>query len=468
VRRAELLGLQGEGGGAWTDVRATSLCGSLEFDTNFHGYGAWRNDEVPRGERRSPMPEAVFRARMESWMDTRPRNIDGSLVDYGQRFSELHARSVKGCTPARAWVLNVDADLLAQNASTMLSCKFAHPKQDNPAALRTATRALATAQLASTLCHGVETGCFSGLHAEHEASRVASADDFGLDEGEGRKRRKKEGVPDVHTYEYFVNDTYQRSRMFVYLLEYVRDRNSAHVTHGVRLWKLVLHPYHSDTELCAKVFEKANDVSRCIGGTHSSPVGVNTRACASVRNAAPDPVLGGRRPDGAFDGKQAWWHVKSAEDFRRAVRELSGQNRSGDSRLPTGVLPRRVDAGLPQTRGTSGGPLPFCMAYTRMECGFEQQVGGFSSASPEVVLNAKRPECLRQGLFADDGALKDVHPDQLDPDSYFDARGNFRLPPIVRDEGLMYVFTPSSRQISPLAATIPSSVGDARRATGRD
>jgi hypothetical protein len=61
-----------------------------------------------------------------------------------------------------------------------------------------------------------------------------------------------------------------------------------------------------------------------------------------------------------------------------------------------------------------------------------------------------------------------VFPDQLDPDSYFDARGNFRLPPIVRDEGLMYVFTPSSRQISPLAATIPSSVGDARRATGRD
>lgn len=339
IRRAELLGLQGGSSSAWTDVRMTSLCGSLEHDTNFHGHGSWRSDPVPRGEHRTPMPEAVLRARKGSWFDTRPRKIDGSLVDPVQHtFEERHARAVKGCTPARAWCLNFDADLLTQNAPTMVSCKFAQPKHENPAAMRTALRSLATAQVASTLCQGVEMGQFSGQHAEHDATREAVPGDGAAEDGEGRKRRKRgDGLPSVHVYEFMrAGDVHQRSSMFRYLIEYVRDRRSAHVMHGVRFWKLVIHPPHSDTQLCAGVFDMARQVTNCDELNCDAPRRENKEKYDRTRSAAPNPKHQGAHapPDPRCARCAPTAPAFACEQARSPTTPSTARRRGGTSRAP--------------------------------------------------------------------------------------------------------------------------------------
>lgn len=60
-------------------------------------------------------------------------------------------------------------------------------------------------------------------------------------------------------------------------------------------------------------------------------------------------------------------------------------------------------------------------------------LGGESAMAPEFLFNAKRAQALQAGLVDFSGEIR-VCREQLDPDSYFDAEGFFRLPTHLDDE----------------------------------
>eukprot|EP00966_Prymnesium_polylepis_P018686 430400-Prymnesium_polylepis.1 len=88
-------------------------------------------------------------------------------------------------------------------------------------------------------------------------------------------------------------------------------------------------------------------------------------------------------------------------------------------RLPCGVLPASVD--VCEDDGSSA-PLGLERARPAPDASFEKQVGGCSSASPEVVLCGKRDECYAQGLCDAEGEPLPVIRQQRLADGYWTER----------------------------------------------
>ena len=90
------------------------------------------------------------------------------------------------------------------------------------------------------------------------------------------------------------------------------------------------------------------------------------------------------------------------------MRTLAGRPWDPACKLPCGALHSSADASVGSTAGSTGGALPFSRAFPQNTEPKWEQVGGTSTASPEIILNGKRRECLQQGLFGEDGQFLNV------------------------------------------------------------
>lgn len=179
-----------------------------------------------------------------------------------------------------------------------------------------------------------------------------------------------------------------------------------------------------------------------------------------LKERAPNVRASGAKATERFVGKDAWWHVTCTREWLNVVRQHAGVDEwfgpgSAPERgqLPCGVLAAHVDRSM---HGSSA-PLDLSMACPKTDSEFDDLVGGFSSASPEVVLCGKRDECYRQGLHGKDKMPLPIRRDQLNAANYWTERGEWTLPDKVVELGLAHIFVPEEREYSPLAAMLPDS-----------
>ena len=245
VRAPEMFGVENNDGSAWTDIRFTSICGAGSYDTLYRGEGHFKPDDPNCADSRAPVSGTVRRARDDNWFDTRPREVTGALRDPSARMDEDTVRHVKPGVPSRCIMVNVAACLQTQNGKTVLDQNYSFDR-DGTSANKMQMRALANAQVLSSIFEATEIGIFSGMHVEHQAMRDASAEyvvdgEVHVDgeRAEAAAKSKKEKPPDVRAYMYLDHDEGNiERRMFIVLVERLGDKDSPHVTHGTRVWKL--------------------------------------------------------------------------------------------------------------------------------------------------------------------------------------------------------------------------------------
>lgn len=176
-----------------------------------------------------------------------------------------------------------------------------------------------------------------------------------------------------------------------------------------------------------------------------------------IKERAPNPRASGVKATERFVGKDAWWHVTTTSEWLSVVRQHAGVDEplgaTGAKQLPCGVLGQHVDRSV---HGSSSA-LDLSRAWPKTDAPFDEQVGGFSSASPEVVLCGKRDECYRQGLHGKDKAPLPIRSDQLSSEGYWTSCGEWTLPAKVVELGLAHIFVPEEREFSPLSAMLPDS-----------
>ena len=72
------------------------------------------------------------------------------------------------------------------------------------------------------------------------------------------------------------------------------------------------HPYHRETELLAKLFDKARMVTHCDELSGDSASRDTREKVERIKAAAPNPRHQDRKPDENFQGKEAWWVRRGA------------------------------------------------------------------------------------------------------------------------------------------------------------
>ena len=191
---------------------------------------------------------------------------------------------------------------------------------------------------------------------------------------------------------------------------------------------------------------------------HSSATRDGAPKMDRLKERAPNVRASGVKASERFVGKDAWWHVTCTREWLSVVRQHAGvdelmSSAPGGGRLPCGVLAPHVD----RSAHGSSAPLELSMAYPSEDATGNDLVGGFSSASPEVVLCGKRDECYQQGLHGKDKKLLPIRADQLSAEKYWTESGEWTLPEKVVELGLAHIFVPEEREYSPLSAMLPDS-----------
>jgi hypothetical protein len=152
----------------------------------------------------------------------------------------------------------------------------------------------------------------------------------------------------------------------------------------------------------------------------------------------------------------AWERKKNWVEEQKQVRLLTGVCASR-VKLEIGAplqYPRVVDEArlletYQQYGGTVGvngksrpcidvGYLPPGATTSRIR-GHHGGLGGTHVLSPEYALNAKRRQALQAGLVNFNGELIEVHPSQVEPDSYFTPAGDLTQPQVCVDLGSLFV-----------------------------
>jgi len=312
--------------------------------------------------------------------------------------------------PKRAMCINIIAPFFRRDAEFFWQWQL--PKGHE-------SRAQAAAALVSLLFAGTAMGIPSGRHEENDRQQAEDQGNAQQDTAAGHGggaggKAKSKPLARVTRYTYVPHgrdgDSYPQIQIG---LEEIYSEDQSEVL-ALRVWLLVMDDMHSTSHLLKQVMGEAralHDSSR--GSSQLSSLRSKTACAEQARHDRSGCGHADLRTNFERTAGMQWTGVKTIDDYMRMLEMHSGRTSYNAG--------RPCVSNLSQHMHCAAGRRAF-EGDTRTGC------GGRHPAAPEFLLNAKRDEALSFGLVGLDGIPLNVCDEQLDPSSYWEPSGHFKVP----------------------------------------
>ena len=339
-----------------------------------------------------------------------------------------NAESLPSLVPARACVLNIPVGCFALGSN-----KF----KEWQTPMHNSVRAASIAALLGLFAVPLSKGFLSGNHQEQ--AREAGSNDG------GHRGTEKKSIKRVHTYMMPSNDNNRQNLpMVVVAYEEVYNRARTEVV-AIRIWHFVFDPSHSTSYIARKLLEENGSEFDNAGAAHQQN---NIRNKNLVTSSQQSRALLGFSLETAKLEQTAgmcYRHIMDISEYKNMLSSYAGQTDKSPGLHPIPDSSRVLPAGVYNTK-------------------FEEdhKLGCTHPLGLEWVFNAKRPDALRAGLVTLEGDEMDVHPDQVDPSSYFDLTSedahNFRVPEWVSNEKRCFFFQTNPFKLNIFDMILPRQI----------
>ena len=313
-----------------------------------------------------------------------------------------------GLVPARVMCINIPAECLNFDA---------HKFSEWQTPMKNSVRAASIAALIGMIATPLSKGWLSGRHEELER-----------DDGDGvQGGGEKKGVKRVWQYMMPSDDgSGSNVPMFVVAYEEVYNPERTAVV-AIRVWHMVFDPSHSTSELAEKLMMESRCQSAHSGMAHCS---TQQKSDKQVKAGNETRVLLGPSLESTeleLAAGMCWRHITDLSEYKNLLPAYAGQTDKSSGLHP---MPGMEDY------------MPQGLFNQRLER--HDRLGCTHPLALEWVFNAKRTDALRAGLVSLEGDDLDVHPDQVDPSSYFNMSEEglhaFRVPEWVAEEKRCFFF----------------------------
>lgn len=305
---------------------------------------------------------------------------------------------VDNSAPVRAMVVNVPAVCFGNDAT-----KF----KDWQTPMNNSLRAASIAALLGLIMTPLSKGFVSGAHEEEARAAAQEGED-----GESEKRR----VRDVRWYQ-MQSEEDPATNIPMVVIGYEDLYNSTKCTvQAIRIWLFVFDKTHSTSDLARKLMMESAQEAAHSGSAHCQN---SLRKTTAVQHAKQSRgLLGASLATAHLElvAGMCYRHIPNVSVYKDLLWHYGGKTGDKPGRQPVDLTP---DPENPNKfpRGMLNAPmLP------------AEELGCTHPLAIEWVFNAKRPEALRAGLVDLEGQPLDIHPDQLDVNSYF------TMSPVVPDQ----------------------------------
>jgi hypothetical protein len=322
-----------------------------------------------------------------------PPNINQNASN-GGGWARYENANMVGMVPARAMCINVPLELFSNDASSFKDWQT--PVDNN-------IRAASIAALVGMFGAPLSKGMVSGMHEEN--ARMKEAEDPQNKDDKDKKAAKP--VDSVKWYQMqHPTDKMMNIPMLLIGVEDVYNSTKT-VVLALRIWHFIFDHTHSTSELAHKLMNESYEEFVHSGSAHcqNSKRRISVVTAAKATQALLGTSLDSTKLEDAAG--MCYRHVTNLSDLRKLITQYGGKNSNNSGRQPVDL---EFDSRNPNK-------IPFGILNKPLTA--DSHLGCTHPLGFEWVFNAKRPQALQAGLVHLDGTLMDVHPDQMDVNSYF-------------------------------------------------